>query len=143
MSNLDNDLFAGFSDDFDDDVVESTPQTTHYGTLLKIILPDTLVPEDKLILKVGYIADGTLSEMQKMRDFLINAEMSQYTSSEAMNAYSEGLIADMQRTVSNSYKIVEGERPLAEEIVSAVKFNERFKNHAEEAIDENRYNGSN
>lgn len=137
-----NDLFAGFADDFDDDIVESTEQVG-YGTLIKIMLPDTLVPEDKLVLKVGYIADGTLPEMQKMRDFLINAEMSQYTSSEAVNAYSESLIADMQRTVSNSYKIIEGERPLAEEIVSAVKFNERFKNHAEEAIDENRYNGSN
>lgn len=142
MSDLNSELFAGFADD-DDDVESAAEQTTGYGTLIKIITPEGLISEDKLILKVGYISDGTLGELKKMRDFLINAEMSQYTSSEAVNAYSESLIVDMQRTVSNSYKIIEGERPLAEEIVSAVKFNERFKIHAEEVADETRYNGSN
>ena len=139
MSDLDKELFAGFADDDDDDIVEESNKTTGSGTLLKIIIPDTLTPEDKMFLKVGYIADGTLSELQKMRDFLVQAEMSQYTSSEAINAYSESLIADMQKTIESSYKIVEGERPIAEEIVSAVKFNERFKIHAEETIDERRY----
>lgn len=142
MSDVNMDLFAGFADD-EDEAVSESEQATGYGTLIKIITPESLVAEDKLILKVGYISDGTMGELKKMRDFLINAEMSQYTSSEAVNAYSESLIADMQRTVSNSYKIIEGERPLAEEIVSAVKFNERFKIHVEEVADELRYQGNN
>lgn len=138
MLDLNKDLFAGFADD-DDDVAETGSFDMGTGTLIKIIIPDAATPEDKLFLKAGYIADGTIKELKKMKDFLVAAEMSQYTSVEAVNAYSESLIADMQRTVESSYRIVEGERPLAEEIISAVKFNERFKVYTEEPIDERRY----
>lgn len=133
MSNPNDDLFAGFMDD-DDSLNESEVKTAGYGTLIKIIMPDSLTAEDKLFLKVGYISDGTISELEKMRNFLIEAELTQYTSAEAVGAYSESLIADMERTISNSYKIIENERPLAEEIVSAVRFNERFKVFVEERI---------
>lgn len=141
MADINDNLFAGFEDD-EEELVESEQQLVGYGTLIKIITPDGLTPETTVVLKAGYIADGTLGELRKMRDFLIEAELSQYTSTEAVGAYSESLIADMQRTITNSYKIVENERPLAEEIVSAVKFNERFKKFTEETADERRYEDS-
>lgn len=133
MSNLNDDLFAGFDAD-DDELIEGSNGATGYGTLIKIIIPDGMTEEDKLFLKAGYILDGSIAELEKVRNFLIEAELSQYTSAEAVGAYSESLIADMERTISSSYKIIENERPVMEEIVSAVKFNERFKVFVEERI---------
>lgn len=133
MSNLNDDLFAGFDAD-DDELIEGSNGATGYGTLIKIIIPDNMTEEDKLFLKAGYISDGSIAELEKMRNFLIEAELAQYTSAEAVGAYSESLIADMERTISSSYKIIENERPVMEEIVSAVKFNERFKVFVEERI---------
>lgn len=131
MSDVDNELFAGFAED-DDVVEESSTQSTGYGTLIKIITPESLTEEDNLIIRAGYITDGRIDELTKMRQFMIDAELAQYTSSAAVGAYSESLIADMTRTITNSYKIIENQRPLAEELVSAIKFNERFKVYVED-----------
>ena len=119
-----DDLFSGFMDD--DDLLKAEAQPTE-GTLLKVL--------DSTVIKVGYILDGQIDYLKQIREFLVDAEMSQYTSKEAVGAYSEGMISDMQRKINLSYKIV-NERPTAEQRTSALLFDREFKHYAEEENNE-------
>lgn len=124
---MDNNLFNDFADEFDDvqaELKNHEPEAPKLGTLVKMFEIGTEV------IRIGYLGHGTIKDMQSLREFLINAEMSKYTSKEATGAYSEGVIQDKRREFENSFKIITIV-PEADEIKNAQLFNEKYKGVAE------------
>lgn len=122
-------MFSGFEDDEDEGLTSDTSKPI-VGTLIKIMKNSVLDKASPI--KVAYIADGLLTELEDLHKFLIDAELAKYVSKEAVGVYSETVIEDMTRTANISYKIIEGIQPTQIEISSAYLFNAKYGHYAED-----------